>query len=109
MDSDLRSVQQARDLLVRAHKAQKQYASFSQEQVDRIVDAMVEAGANEAARLGQEAHDETGFGKAESKLRAAMDKKCGGGDRSCGTGGDDDSLASIGWPGAAGCSPRRPG
>ena len=67
MDSDLRSVQQARDLLVRAHKAQKQYASFSQEQVDRIVDAMVEAGANEAARLGQEAHDETGFGKAESK------------------------------------------
>ena len=67
MDSDLRSVQQARDLLGRAHNAQKQYATFSQEQVDRIVDAMVEAGANEAARLGQEAHDETGFGKPESK------------------------------------------
>jgi len=37
--------------------------------------------------------------KAETKLRAAMGKKCGGSDRSCGTGGDDDSLASIGWPG----------
>ena len=35
--------------------------------------------------------------KADSKLRAAVDKKCGGADHSCGTGGDDDSLASIGW------------
>ncbi len=67
MDSDLRSVQQARDLLQRAHDAQKTYATFSQEQVDRIVDAMCDAGAAEAMRLGQEAHDETGFGKPESK------------------------------------------
>lgn len=67
MDPDLRSIQQARDLLQRAHDAQKHYAAFSQEQVDRIVAAMVEAGSAEATRLGQEAHDETGFGRPESK------------------------------------------
>ena len=67
MDADLRSIQQARDLLQRAHTAQKQFATASQEQVDRIVDAMCEAGASEATRLGQAAHDETGFGKPESK------------------------------------------
>ena len=37
--------------------------------------------------------------KAESKLRQSVDKQCGGSDRSCGTGGDDDALASIGWDG----------
>jgi hypothetical protein len=35
--------------------------------------------------------------KAESKMRAAVDKKCGGDDKLCGVGGDDDTLASIGW------------
>ena len=67
MDADLRSIQQARDLLKKAHAAQKQFATASQEQVDRIVAAMCEAGAAEATRLGQDAHDETGFGKPDSK------------------------------------------
>ena len=35
--------------------------------------------------------------KATSKLRSSVNKGCGGSDKSCGTGGDDDSLASIGW------------
>jgi len=35
--------------------------------------------------------------KAETKLRTTIDGKCGGLDHSCGTGGDDESLASIGW------------
>lgn len=69
MDADLRSIQQARDLLRRAHAAQKRFASASQEEVDRIVDAMVEAGAAEAERLGRMAHEETGFGRPESKAR----------------------------------------
>ncbi len=67
MDADLRSIQQARDLLHRAHTAQKLFAPFDQERVDRIVAAMCEAGAAEAMRLGQEAHNETGFGRPESK------------------------------------------
>ncbi len=35
--------------------------------------------------------------KASAKLRAALDKQCGGADRDCGTAGDNDALASIGW------------
>jgi hypothetical protein len=35
--------------------------------------------------------------KAESKLRSAVNSKCGGSDKSCGTGGDDETLATIGW------------
>jgi acetaldehyde dehydrogenase (acetylating) len=67
LDPDLRSVQQARDLLRRAHAAQKRFADARQEDVDRVVDAMVEAGAAEAERLGRMAHEETGFGRPESK------------------------------------------
>jgi len=69
LDADLRSVQQARDLLRRAHHAQKAFAHASQEDVDRIVAAMVEAGAAEAERLGRMAHEETGFGRPESKTQ----------------------------------------
>ncbi|HEY2386101.1 MAG TPA: hypothetical protein VGK30_04005 [Candidatus Binatia bacterium] len=36
--------------------------------------------------------------KADSKLRAGVNKKCGGADKTCSTAGDNDSLASIGWP-----------
>jgi hypothetical protein len=38
--------------------------------------------------------------KAALKLRSAVDKQCGGSDHSCGTGGDDDTLASIGFGGS---------
>ncbi len=69
MDQDLRSIQQARELVRTAHEAQHIYKTFSQEQVDGIVEAMVEAGAGEAKRLGQMAHDETGFGRPESKTQ----------------------------------------
>lgn len=67
MDADLRSIQQARDLLRRAHDAQKHFATADQERVDRVVAAMAEAGAAEAERLGRLAHEETGFGRPESK------------------------------------------
>ncbi len=67
MDADLRSIQQARDLLQRAHDAQKRFATADQEAVDRVVQAMVEAGAAAAERLGRMAHEETGFGRPESK------------------------------------------
>ncbi len=38
--------------------------------------------------------------KAAAKLRSAVDTKCGGADRSCGSGGDDDALATIGFAGS---------
>ena len=67
MDADLLSIQDARDAVRAAHAAYKQFKTADQATVDRIVAAMVEAGAAEARRLGQMAHDETGFGKPESK------------------------------------------
>jgi len=66
-DADLRSIQQARDLAVKAREAQRAFQFASQEEVDRICAAMVEAGMREAARLGRLAHDETGFGDPDHK------------------------------------------
>ena len=67
VDADLRSIQEARDAVQAAAAAQKQFKTADQATVDRVVAAMVEAGAGQARRLGQLAHDETGFGKPESK------------------------------------------
>ena len=67
VDADLRSIQEARDAVQTAARAQKQFKTADQEHVDRVVAAMVEAGAGQARRLGQLAHDETGFGRPESK------------------------------------------
>lgn len=67
MDQDLRSIQEARTLLAQARQAQARFERATQEQVDRVVAAMVEAGAREAERLARLAHEETGFGRVESK------------------------------------------
>ncbi len=70
IDKDLRSVQQARDLAVAAREAMRSFQFASQQQVDRICEAMVAAAMREAGRLGQMAHDETGFGyPAHKKLK----------------------------------------
>src|SRR5687767_15103016 len=68
-DRDLRSIQQAREFAARAKEAQKTVAAFSQEQVDRVVAAMAEAGRADAERLGKMAHEETGFGNAADKTK----------------------------------------
>ena len=62
IDKDLASIQQARDLCNQAREAMRSFQFASQEEVDRICEAMVEAAVAEAARLGQLAHEETGFG-----------------------------------------------
>ena len=67
MDKDLASIQEVRELLAAAKAAQLEFHSYSQQQVDRIVEAMVEAGYAQAARLGRMACEETGFGKPEDK------------------------------------------
>ena len=51
-DQDLLSIQQARALAAGAHAAQRLMAAFSQEQVDRIVDAMAEAAAPRCRAAG---------------------------------------------------------
>jgi acetaldehyde dehydrogenase (acetylating) len=67
VDKDLVSVQQARDLVEAAHRAQVQLARFDQAKVDRVCEAMARAALKESARLGALAVEETGFGVADDK------------------------------------------
>ncbi|HEX8843295.1 MAG TPA: aldehyde dehydrogenase family protein [Pyrinomonadaceae bacterium] len=67
VDKDLVSVQQARDLVEAAHRAQVELARFDQAKIDRICEAMSKAALREAARLGAIAVEETGFGVAADK------------------------------------------
>jgi acetaldehyde dehydrogenase (acetylating) len=67
MDRDLASIQEVRDMLARAREAADQFKHASQDQVDRIVQAMGQAALNHAKRLGRMAHEETGFGRIEDK------------------------------------------
>jgi len=66
-DKDLISVQQARDMVEAAHRAQVDLAHFDQDKIDRICGAMAKAALREAARLGAMAVEETGFGVAADK------------------------------------------
>src|SRR5688500_19590925 len=71
-DSDLLSIQQARTLAAAARAAQKTLAGFSQEQIDRIVQAMAEAARRDAERLARLAVEETGFGNVKDKTAKNM-------------------------------------
>src|SRR5687768_17171821 len=62
MDSDLQSIQEARDLAQRAYEAQQAFFRFNQGQVDRVCEAMAEAAYRESERLGRMASEETGYG-----------------------------------------------
>jgi len=66
-DKDLVSVQQARDLVDGAHKAQTELARFDQAKVDRICETMSRVALRDAARLGAMAVEETGFGIPDDK------------------------------------------
>src|SRR5829696_5708180 len=66
-DSDLISQQEARDAVEAAHRASLAVAKFDQARTDEICEAMAGSALAESARLGQLAHEETGFGKAEDK------------------------------------------
>jgi len=67
IDKDLLSIQETRQLIAAAKAAQQEFASKSQEEVDRIVKAIADAGVRNAERLGAMAHEETGFGIPEHK------------------------------------------
>ncbi|MFU8839577.1 MAG: aldehyde dehydrogenase family protein [Nitriliruptoraceae bacterium] len=67
LDRDLRSIQEARDAAVAARAAQRAFLAADQAAVDRICTAMAEAAVAESGRLGQLAHEETGYGVADHK------------------------------------------
>jgi acetaldehyde dehydrogenase (acetylating) len=68
LDTDLRSIQEVRNLAVAARTAQREFFHFSQEQVDRVCAAMADAAYRESLRLAQLAVDETTYGVPAHKL-----------------------------------------
>ncbi|HVP48030.1 MAG TPA: aldehyde dehydrogenase family protein [Bryobacteraceae bacterium] len=67
-DKDLVSIQETRSKVEKAYAAWQKYRSFSQEQVDAIVERMAAAGRAHARRLAELAVEETGYGNAKDKL-----------------------------------------
>lgn len=68
MDADLRSIQEARDLVARAADAQRLFARVDQRAVDAVVTAMAHAASAAAERLARLAVDETAMGVYEHKI-----------------------------------------
>ena len=67
-DIDLISIQETRNLVALAKKAQAAYREYDQTAVDRVVAAVAEAAEAEAVPLAKLANEETGFGKWEDKV-----------------------------------------
>jgi acetaldehyde dehydrogenase (acetylating) len=68
-DRDIASIQEARTLARRAKEAAPALAELSQEQIDRIVDAMAAAATPQADALARLAVEETGYGVVEDKIQ----------------------------------------
>ena len=65
---DIEAIQQVYNLVKKARGAQKQLASYSQQQIDAIVAAMAKAGGAASESLARLAVEETGMGRLESKV-----------------------------------------
>ena len=68
LDKDLKARQEARALAKAAHEAQLQLNTFSQQQLDAIVEAVAKAFSGAAVELAELAVRETGFGNVEDKV-----------------------------------------
>jgi acetaldehyde dehydrogenase (acetylating) len=68
-DRDLVSIQEARGLAQRAKKAAPALADLSQDQIDRIVDAMAAATRPRAEEFARLAVEETGYGVVADKVQ----------------------------------------
>ena len=67
LDQDLVSIQEVRTKVEKAYAAWQKYRTFSQEQVDAIVERMAAAARASARRLADLAVEETGYGNAKDK------------------------------------------
>jgi acetaldehyde dehydrogenase (acetylating) len=68
-DRDLASVQEARSLAQRAKQAASRLAELSQDQIDRIVDALAAATRPRAEEFARLAVEETGYGVVADKIQ----------------------------------------
>jgi acetaldehyde dehydrogenase (acetylating) len=67
-DSDLVSIQEVRLKVEKSYAAFQKFRSYSQEQVDAIVEAMAAAGRANAQPLAEMAVQETGMGNVQDKV-----------------------------------------
>ena len=67
LDHDLCSVQEARDLVRKAGKAQEEFAGYDGKKIDAILQAMVKAVEENAEKLARMAVEETKYGVLEHK------------------------------------------
>lgn len=67
-DMDLQSIQESRDLARQGAVAAKIMASYTEEQIDKIIKSMVQAALKNAKKLAEMAVAETGFGVVEDKI-----------------------------------------
>ncbi|MCL2023382.1 MAG: acetaldehyde dehydrogenase (acetylating) [Oscillospiraceae bacterium] len=69
LDKDLQSVQEVRLLVEKAANAQQILASYNQERLDEICAEMARIAENNAEKLAKMAHEETGYGVWQDKVR----------------------------------------
>ncbi|MYL35764.1 acetaldehyde dehydrogenase (acetylating) [Pontibacillus yanchengensis] len=67
LDHDLQSLQEMRNAVDQANNAQKKLESYTQEQVDRIIQEVADAAFEQSTYLAKMAVDETGMGVMEHK------------------------------------------
>lgn len=67
-DKDLASIQEVRNLIRTAKKAQKELAQWNQEQIDTLVKVVTKACYEKREYLAKLAAEETGFGRWEDKV-----------------------------------------
>lgn len=67
-DNDLISIQEVREKVEKAAAAQKKFATFTQEQVDAVVEAVAAAGRAHARELAEMAVEETAYGNVKDKI-----------------------------------------
>ena len=68
LDPDLRALQEVRDRMRRAKAALGEIKGYSQAEIDRVCEAMAEAGAAAAADLARLTVEETGIGRVHYKI-----------------------------------------
>lgn len=67
-DKDLRSIQEVRNLLREAEKAQKILVTYDQAKINNIIKVVTDACLQNAVRLAKMANEETGFGIWQDKV-----------------------------------------
>ena len=69
LDRDLQTLQEVRDLCTAAKQAQQAFKEFSQEEIDKVVAAMADAGYQASEKLAKLAVSETGYGNVPDKIK----------------------------------------